>query len=83
MRVGIYTSPVVAAVIGKCKFSYDVWGDTLNVVVRLEQAGTANQIPLLARLKVHLGNGYNCISRVDVTFAGHEAAQVFGLVGRA
>jgi adenylate cyclase len=44
MRVGIYTSPVVAAVIGKCKFSYDVWGDTLNVVVRLEQAGTANQI---------------------------------------
>jgi len=36
MRIGISTGPVIAGVIGRKKFAYDLWGDTVNVACRLE-----------------------------------------------
>lgn len=44
VRVGIATGPVMAGVIGTRKFSYDVWGDTVNLAARLEATGQAGRI---------------------------------------
>lgn len=44
MRVGIHSGPLVAGVVGHHKFSYDVWGDTVNVAARMEQAGEPGSI---------------------------------------
>jgi adenylate cyclase len=44
MRLGIATGPVMAGVIGKQKFSYDVWGDTVNLAARLEGASERDRI---------------------------------------
>ncbi|MBT8291050.1 MAG: tetratricopeptide repeat protein, partial [Muriicola sp.] len=44
MRVGINTGPVVAGVVGHDKFSYDIWGDTVNVAARMEQMSVAGKI---------------------------------------
>jgi class 3 adenylate cyclase len=44
VRVGIASGPAVAAVIGRRKFAYDVWGDTVNLASRLEAIGEAGRI---------------------------------------
>ncbi len=44
LRIGIHTGPLVAGVVGKHKFQYDIWGDTVNVAARMEQSSMANKI---------------------------------------
>jgi class 3 adenylate cyclase len=48
IRIGIHTGPVVAGVIGTKKFSYDLWGDTVNIASRLESHGVPGQIHVSA-----------------------------------
>ena len=44
LRVGISTGPVIAGVIGRRRFTYDLWGDTVNLACRLESLGQAGSI---------------------------------------
>ena len=44
LRIGINTGPISAGVIGKKKFIYDLWGDTVNVASRMESFGKGNRI---------------------------------------
>ena len=44
IRIGIHTGPVVAGIVGVKKYSYDIWGDTVNVAARMEQNSEAGKI---------------------------------------
>ena len=44
LRVGINSGPAVSGVIGKSKFSFDIWGDTINTAARLESYGSPGRI---------------------------------------
>jgi class 3 adenylate cyclase len=44
LRVGIHTGALIAGVIGKNKFAYDVWGDAVNIAARMESSGEAGKV---------------------------------------
>ncbi len=46
LRVGIHTGPVMAGVVGRWKFTYDIWGDAVNVAALMESNGEAGRITL-------------------------------------
>jgi len=44
LRIGIHTGPVVAGIVGIKKYAYDIWGDTVNLAVRMEQNSDSGRI---------------------------------------
>ncbi|MBC7778398.1 MAG: tetratricopeptide repeat protein [Phycisphaerae bacterium] len=51
MRIGIHTGPVMAGVIGKNKFAYDIWGDAVNLAARLEEHGEPGKVNISGATK--------------------------------
>jgi adenylate cyclase len=58
LRIGINTGPVVAGVIGIKKFSYDLWGDAVNIASRMESHGVVDRIHISANTYEHLKDHY-------------------------
>ena len=73
LRIGIHSGSVVAGVIGKRKFSYDIWGDAVNVAARLEVACSPGEI-LLSRMTRDLLEASHSLKeygRLDIRGIGH------------
>ncbi|NJL84916.1 MAG: adenylate/guanylate cyclase domain-containing protein [Leptolyngbyaceae cyanobacterium SM1_1_3] len=69
-RIGINTGPVVAGVIGIKKFSYDLWGDTVNVASRMESQGVRDRIQVSETTYQHLKHQYDFESRGPIQIKG-------------
>jgi len=83
LRIGIHSGPVVAGVIGHQKFSYDLWGDTVNVASRLESHGEAGRIHISGRTRALLGDRYRFTDRGDVDLKGKGLIRTHFLLGPA
>jgi len=70
VRVGIHTGPVIAGVIGSTRFSYDVWGDTVNTASRMESSGEAGRIQITAATREALDENFVCHPRGEVEVKG-------------
>lgn len=70
LRIGIHTGPLVAGVIGRKKFAYDVWGDTVNTASRLESHGQPGQIQVSELTRRCLGGYFDCSDVSAVTIKG-------------
>lgn len=70
IRIGIHTGPVVAGVIGTKKFTYDLWGDTVNVAFRMESQGLPGYIQVTAAIYDRLKDEYVFEERGTITVKG-------------
>jgi adenylate cyclase len=82
LRVGIDTGPVVAGVIGRSKFSYDLWGDTVNTASRMQSHAPRGAIQVTERTRRLLADAYAFERREDVDVKGKGAMTTYLLVGR-
>jgi class 3 adenylate cyclase len=63
LRVGINTGPLVAGVIGKNKFAYDVWGDTVNLASRMESSGEVGKVNISGITYTWVKHHFECTYR--------------------
>jgi adenylate cyclase len=81
-RIGINSGPVVAGIIGRKKFSYDLWGDAVNVASRMESAGTAGRIQITDNTRRLVEDSFICESSGTATIKGRGEMPVWFLVKR-
>ncbi|MDY6781400.1 MAG: adenylate/guanylate cyclase domain-containing protein [Cyanobacteriota bacterium] len=70
LRIGIHMGPVVAGVIGISKFSYDLWGDTVNIASRLESSSLPGRIQVTATVRDRLGHQFCFEERGTIELKG-------------
>ncbi len=81
-RIGIHSGPVVAGVIGLNKFSFDLWGDTVNVASRMESTGIPGEIQISVATRELLPTNFITHIRGHVAMKGHSSIETFLLRGR-
>jgi class 3 adenylate cyclase len=83
LRVGIHSGPVVAGVVGRKKFAYDIWGNTVNVANRLESSGEVGRVNISSATYNLVKDTFNCqyrgkiqaknMGEVEMYFVEHSA----------
>lgn len=79
IRLGIHSGPLVAGVIGKRKFLYDLWGETVNVASRMESHGLPDRVQVSSAVADRLKDHFELESRGNVEIKGMGVAETFFL----
>ncbi|MFN8987310.1 MAG: adenylate/guanylate cyclase domain-containing protein [Burkholderiales bacterium] len=82
LRVGIATGPVVAGVIGRRKFSYDLWGDTVNIASRMCTEALSGHIQVDSVTFRRLHSRFSFDEPHQIQVKGKGQMQVYNLLGR-
>ncbi|MFZ1163624.1 adenylate/guanylate cyclase domain-containing protein [Mycobacterium sp.] len=81
-RIGINSGPVVAGVIGRRKFIYDLWGETVNMASRMESHGTGGVIQISRNTFDLVGDHFDCQARGTIEVKGVGRVETWHITGR-
>ncbi len=77
MRVGVCTGPVVAGVIGKKKFAYDIWGNTVNIAARMESAGVKGAVNISESTRAVISRLFEAEPRGKLPIKGADPMKMY------
>ncbi len=80
-RIGIHVGDVIAGIIGKTKFSYDIWGDTVNVASRIEGHCQPGGIAISHAVHELVKADFQCSHRGMVIAKNHDEVDIFDVHG--
>lgn len=66
LRIGIHTGKVIAGVVGKNKFAYDIWGDAVNTASRMESSGEPGKVNISGDTYELVKDQFKCVYRGKV-----------------
>jgi guanylate cyclase len=81
-RLGMDSGPLVAGVIGRSKFQYDLWGDVVNAASRMESHGVPGRVQITANSYDLIKNEFTCESRGPIEIKGKGEMNTWFIVGR-
>lgn len=82
LRIGINSGPLVAGVVGRKKFIYDLWGETVNTASRMESHGAVGRIQITQSTYERLNGAFRCEAAGVIQVKGKGPMEVWHLVGR-
>ena len=81
-RIGIHSGPLVAGVIGRKKFIYDLWGDTVNTASRMESHGVAGRVQVTEATQALIQNDFCLEPRGEIAVKGKGEMPVWFVTRR-
>lgn len=81
IRIGIHTGPVVAGIVGSKKYSYDIWGDTVNTASRMESSGEPGQINISGSTYEIIKDKFVCNYRGKIAAKNKGAIDMYFVEG--
>jgi class 3 adenylate cyclase len=79
LRIGLHTGPVMAGVVGKKKFTYDIWGDAVNIASRMESTGEPGRIALSESTYHHVKDQFECEHRGPIEIKNRGVMEAYFL----
>ncbi len=79
IRLGLNSGPLVAGVIGKTKFIYDIWGDTVNVASRMESTGVPMKIHVTESTRVQTADHFSYTENIEIDVKGKGLMKTYFL----
>jgi class 3 adenylate cyclase len=67
LRIGVHTGPIVAGVVGRKKYAYDIWGNTVNIASRMESNGEVGKVNISSATYNMVKDSYKCEYRGKIS----------------